>query len=62
MFQPEMNDIAGQTCVHVATVLADSEVGRELIAKYKSVVAWNVNRFQPMKNPAKRRKARANSG
>jgi len=46
----------GDRCVHITLSLADKDSKAGLLNKYKTVVAWNVDRFQNAKNRAKRRK------
>jgi len=48
----------GDRCVHITLSLADKDSKAGLLNKYKTVVAWNVDRFQNAKNRAKRRKVR----
>lgn len=43
-------------CPHIADALAGDEM---LVAKYKSVVSWNVHKMAAARNPAKRRKLSA---
>lgn len=50
-----MSETTGQ-CTHITVTLAEGNADNSTVAKYKSVVAWNVNRYQSVKNPAKRRK------
>ncbi|KAF9007408.1 cysteine proteinase [Cyathus striatus] len=43
-------------CTHIGSLLEEQESEDALLTKLKTVVAWNVNRYQSVKNPAKRRK------
>ncbi len=46
-------------CPHLAAALADASDAAPILAKYRAVVAWTVHRAQELRQPAKRRKARA---
>ncbi|TFK34607.1 cysteine proteinase [Crucibulum laeve] len=47
------------TCSHIIAAFADDELRGTILSKLKTVVTWNVNRFQSVRNPAKRRKVAA---
>jgi len=43
-------------CSHIVNIKADANASTQILNKYKSVVAWNVNHLHGIKNTAKRRK------
>ncbi|KAJ7266551.1 hypothetical protein C8J57DRAFT_1328141 [Mycena rebaudengoi] len=45
-----------QACPHISAALAAGDVAGSPLKKFREVVAWEVRRFQSMKNSAKRRK------
>lgn len=51
-----MSDPTTSSCPHFAIVLEESGVNQQLLAKYKSVVNWNINRYHSVKGSVKRRK------
>ncbi|KAJ7735623.1 hypothetical protein DFH07DRAFT_843427 [Mycena maculata] len=48
-----------QACPHISAALATGDGPTSPLKKFKEVVAWEVRRFQSVKNPAKRRKVSA---
>lgn len=50
--------IMQEQCPHIDAILTDDALKNGILAKYKSVIAWNVNRLQEAKHVAKRRKVR----
>ncbi|KAJ7503328.1 hypothetical protein B0H11DRAFT_1975258 [Mycena galericulata] len=48
-----------QACPHISAALATGDVPGSPLKKFRQVVAWEVHRFQNVKNPAKRRKVSA---
>lgn len=50
-----MGETIGE-CKHITVFLEEANSDESVISKYKTVLTWNVNRSQSVKNPAKRRK------
>lgn len=48
-------------CAHITDILVEPDAEENVISRYRTVVTWNVNRSQSVKNPAKRRKVNSMS-
>ncbi|EGO25037.1 hypothetical protein SERLADRAFT_415884 [Serpula lacrymans var. lacrymans S7.9] len=46
-------------CSHIASAFADDSIKSAILAKFKTVIAWNARRTQHVTHPAKRRKISA---
>ena len=54
--QPGANPGDNSQCSHFKSISANETINAKILAKYKAVVSWSVNRTQDVLRPAKRRR------